>query len=86
MLGNLRVFVDIDETDGSDFVIGNFIIIIKKCLSLFRPDSDSVFRLKSNFNKKIDPDFHHSQEGLKFPTQISPLLNSGLLILSLARS
>ena len=43
-------------------------------MGLFKLDSDSVFRLKSNFNTKIDPDFHHSQGGIKFASQISPLL------------
>ena len=37
---------------------------------------ERVFRLKSNFQHKNSyPDLHHSQGGVKFPTQISPLLN-----------
>ena len=41
----------------------------------FRPDLDSVFWLKSNFYHNSYPDLHHLQEGMKFATQISPILN-----------
>ena len=47
-----------------------------KKLGLFRPDLDSVFRLKSNFkHKNNNPGLHHSQGGMKFAMQMSPLLN-----------
>ena len=47
-------------------------------MGLFRPDLDSVCRLKSNlYHKNSYPDLHHSQGGMKFATQISPLLNYG---------
>ena len=37
---------------------------------------DSVFRLKSNFlQKNCCPGLHHLQRGIKFATQILPLLN-----------
>ena len=44
---------------------------------IFRTDLDSVFRLKSNFNKNCYQT-HHLQGGMKFATQISTLLNCQL--------
>ena len=47
---------------------------------------DSVFRLKSNFSTKITtlPRLHHSQGGMKFATQISPILNLSNMITTFA--